>query len=149
MSRENLPIFGREPWNSPSSNSGFVHIRHFPGVTNPFSPLKRTQSRESVSSDGRGQHFKPGLNLSPIKVRKIRTNSVANEARQSIATLPDHRLTAVANEGNPHLLFNGMSYEKENCSIQVAASMPKLRTPLPTKTAETSLSWSGIVPLVG
>jgi hypothetical protein len=149
MSRENLPVYGREPWNSPSSNCGFVHIRHFPGVASSFSPLKRTQSRESVSSDGRSQHFKPGMHLSPIKVRKIRTNSVAKEARQSIATLQDPRITGVANESDPTLAVpNGISYEKEN-RIQVAPSMPKIRTQFPTKVAETSVGWLVIVTLAG
>jgi hypothetical protein len=141
MSRENLPIYGREPWKSPGSNSGFVHIRHFPGVANPFSPLKRTQSRESVPSDGRS-HFKPGLHLSPIKVRKIRTNSIAKDTfdhRQSIATLPDARVTGVTNDSDPTLaVFNGMSFEKENRCLQPAPSMPKLRT---HKVAETSVGW--------
>ena len=153
MSRENLPIYGREPWKSPSSNSAFVHIRHFPGVSSPFSPLKRTQSRESVSSDGRSQHFKPGLHLSPIKVRKIRTNSVAKDTfdrRQSVATPPDPRVTGAANESDPTLAtFNGISYEKENRRIQVAPSMPKSRMQFPTKVAETSVGWFVIVPLVG
>ena len=153
MSRENLPIYGREPWKSPSSNSAFVHIRHFPGVATPFSPLKRTLSRESVSSDGRSQHFKPGLHLSPIKVRKIRTNSAVKDTsdrRQGVAIPPDPRVTGVANESDPTLAtFNGISYEKENRCIQVAPRMPKLRTQFPTKVTETAVSWLVIVPLVG
>lgn len=134
MSLENLALYGREPWKT-SSSSGFVHIRHFPGVAGPFAPLKRTESRESISSQGR-RHFKPGLHFSPIKVRKIRTNSVAKDTadrEQSVATLPDPRVT------DPTLaVFNGMSCEKEN-RIQAAPSMQKLRQfPAKVRDADTS-----------
>jgi hypothetical protein len=161
MSLENLPIYGREPWKSSSSASGFVRIRHFPGVADPhrsFSPQNRTESGGSISIEGRNQHFKSssGLHFSPIKVRKIRTNSVVTDTsdpERSLATLPDPRVNGLINEIDPTLaIFNDMSYEKENRCIQAAASRQKLRTQLPTKVRDSETSsavtgWLVIVPL--
>jgi hypothetical protein len=147
MSVENLPLYGREPWKPSGQASGFVHIRHFPGVGGPFSPLTRPASRESLAYEGRSQHFKPGLHLSPIKVRKIRNNSVARDTSgrpRSVATLPDPGVTGLANEIDPTLaILDDMSYEKENRRIQ-APSTQKLQSQFPTKFRDFepySLSW--------
>jgi hypothetical protein len=153
MSLENLPIYGREPWKPSSPNNGFVHIRHFPGVGHR--PLSKTQGR-GLSPERRNQHFKPGLHLSPIKVRKIRTNSVARETLdcgQSIATPPDPRISGVPNETDPTLaIFSDMSCEKENRTVQAPPGRQRLRSQFPTKARDAEPSsvtgWLVIAPSV-